>query len=34
LRGCREESVLAVGVEVLKAVMEKEGLKGRSITQG
>jgi hypothetical protein len=34
LRGCREESVLAVGVEVLKAVVGKEGTKGRSITQG
>jgi hypothetical protein len=33
LRGCREESVMAVGVEVLKAVMAKEGTKGKSITQ-
>ncbi|KAI4763580.1 ARM repeat-containing protein [Aureobasidium sp. EXF-3400] len=34
LRECREPNVMAVGVEVLKAVMAKEGTKGKTITQG
>jgi len=34
LRECRQPDVMAVGVEVLKAVMAKEGTKGKAITQG
>ena len=34
LRECREPNVMAIGVEVLKAVMAKEGTKGKTITQG
>lgn len=34
LRGCRETDVMAVGVEVLKVLVGKEGTKGKMITQG
>ena len=34
LRSCREPNVMAVGVEVLKAVMAKQDTKGKTITQG
>lgn len=34
LRECRDGNVMAVGVEVLKAIMAKDGGKGRAITQG
>ncbi|KAG9953258.1 ARM repeat-containing protein, partial [Aureobasidium melanogenum] len=33
LRECRDASVMAVGVEVLKAIMAKDGNKGKAITQ-
>ncbi|KAG9687933.1 ARM repeat-containing protein, partial [Aureobasidium melanogenum] len=34
LRECRDANVMAVGVEVLKAIMAKDGNKGKAITQG